>query len=636
MPFPSTAPAAAALALAIPAAITLTPTTAAPAAASTAPSAPPPAASAGDAPDAEEVRAFLDERVPALMDEYGVPGVGVSVVGDGRMLAAEGYGAADLETGEPVDPGRTAFPTASIAKSFTAAAVVELAERGEVDLHADVNTYLPEGERLPEDPRGPVTLHHLLTHTAGFAEQLDGLRAPSEEEILPLGRYVADLRPERIHRPGRYTAYSNYGYAVAGRIVEEVTGEPFGAHVQRTVFDPLGMEHTAFGGPDTVGARLDLPAVYGSGQGGRERLEHEYINGGPAGGAFSTPADMAVFMLELLRGRPSGGDVLTDGAVEAMLGRQAANDPRLTGSGYGAWELRTDDPRAVGHGGDGPGVHTQYAVVPEDGAGIFVAANGDGTSEGMFTLRDDLVREYLERFHGAAPPQAGGGERASDGGGLERYTGTYSMTRIPHREPAEVLYAALQTRVSADGGLLRTVDPLAGAAEWRPAGDGVFRAVGGEAAERGAELAFIEEDGRVAALGMDHIPSNAFERVPWYRDALIQGTAAAIALVLALSALAWPVAAGVRALRGRSAADAPPMAVGARLAAGLASALAVALAAGSGAALALQGIGPGTALFPPYPPLLLAPMTAALPLTAAAAVLAVPAWVRGWWGRAAR
>ncbi|WP_241483090.1 serine hydrolase domain-containing protein [Nocardiopsis halophila] len=525
-----------------------------------------------------------------------------------------------------------------MAKSFTAAAVVELAERGEVDLDADVNTYLPEDERLPDDPRGPVTLHHLLTHTAGFAEQLDGLRAPSEEGILPLGRYVADLRPDRIHPPGRYTGYSNYGYVVAGRVVEQVTGEPFGPYIERTLFEPLGMEHTAFGGPDTVGARLDLPALYGSGQDGRERLEYEYINGAPAGSAFSTPADMAVFMLELLRERPAGGDVLTDGAVEAMLGRQAANDPRLTGSGYGAWELRTDDPRAIGHGGDGPGVHTQYALVPEHGAGIFVAANGDGTSEGMFTLRDDLVRAYLERFHGAGPPEAGGG---GQDGGVERYAGTYSMTRIPHREPAEALYAALQTRVSADGERLRTVDPLSGAAEWRPAGDGVFHAVGGDAAEKGFRLVFIEEDGRVTAMGMDHIPSNAFERVPWYRDALVQGAAAAASLALALSTLVWPVGAAVRRLRGRrsqghGAGAASPLAVGARFVAGLASALAVALVAGSGAALVLQGIGPGTALFPPYPPLLTAPMTAALPLTAAAAVLAVPAWVRGWWGPAAR
>lgn len=543
MPFPFSLPAAAAvlLAVAIPTAPTLpeAPLHGAPADA---------AQARADTPGAAEVRAFLDERVPALMEEHGVPGAGVSVVGGGAVLAAEGYGAADLEAGAPVDPARTAFPTASIAKSFTAAAVVELAERGEVDLHADVNTYLPEDERLPDDPRGPVTLHHLLTHTAGFAEQLAGLRAPSEEGILPLGRYVADLRPDRIHPPGRYTGYSNYGYVMAGRVVEEVTGEPFGPYVERTVFDPLGMEHTAFGGPDAVGARLDLPSLYGSGQDGRERLEHPYINGAPAGSAFSAPADMAVFMLELLRERPSGGDVLTDGAVEAMLGRQAANDPRLTGSGYGMWELRTDDPRAIGHGGDGPGVHTQYALVPEDGAGIFVAANGDGTSEGMFTLRDDLVREYLERFHGAGPPEAGGGEQD---GGLERYAGTYSMTRIPHREPAEALYAALQTRVSTNGDRLRTADLLSGAAEWVPAGDGVFHAVGGDAAEEGFRLVFIEEEGRVTAMGMDHIPSNAFERVPWYRDALIQGTAAAVSLALALSTLVWPVAAAVRLLRGR-------------------------------------------------------------------------------------
>ncbi|MDA2804604.1 serine hydrolase domain-containing protein [Nocardiopsis suaedae] len=633
MPFPTTAPAAAALALAIPAAITLSPMDAASAAVYTAPSAP--AASADGTPDAEAVRAFLDERVPALMDEYGVPGVGVSVVGGGEVLVADGYGSADLESGEPVDPDRTAFPTASIAKSFVGAALVSLAEQGGVDLDADVNTYLPEAERVPDDPRGPVTVHHLLTHTAGFAEQLDAMDAPSEAELLPLDRYVAEYRPERIHPPGRYTGYSNYGYAMAGRIIEEVTGEPYGAYIGRTLFEPLGMDRTAFGDPDTLGERLEIPSVYGAGEGGREPLEHEHINPSPAGGAFSTPADMGVFMLELLRDRPAGQDVLADGAVRTMLDRQAANDPRLTGSGYGVWEVRTGDPRVVGHGGDSGGLHTEYAIVPEDGGGIHVAANGDGTAEGMFTLRDDLVREYLEEFHGAAPPVPGetgaanAADRAADGG-LERYTGTYSMTRIPHREPALVFYSALQLRVRADGGRLVTADPMSGTAEWTPAGDGVFRS------EEGRELVFIEEGGAITAAGFADAPVNAFERVPWYRDALLQGTAAAIALVLALSALAWPAAAGARLLRGRRTAEASPMAVGARLAAGLAGALSAALVAGSGIALAVHGFGPGTPLFPPYPPLLMVPMTAALPLTAAAAVLTVPAWVRGWWGPTAR
>ncbi|MDA2813149.1 serine hydrolase [Nocardiopsis sp. RSe5-2] len=629
MSFPTTAPAAAALALAIPAAITLAPVDAAPAAASTTPSTGPTAASADGAPDAEAVRAFLDERVPALMDEYDVPGVGVSVVGDGEMLVADGYGAVDLETGAPVDPDRTAFPTASIAKSFIGAALVSLAEEGEVDLDADVNTYLPEEERLPDDPRGPVTVHNLLTHTAGFAEQLDGMEAPSEADLLPLDRYVAEYRPDRIAPPGGYTAYSNYGYAMAGRIIEEVTGEPYGDHIGRTLFEPLGMDHTAFGDPDSLGERLEIPAVYGSGDGGREPLQHEHINPSPAGGAFTTPADMGVFMLELLRERPAGRDVLADGAVRTMLDRQAANDERLTGSGYGAWEVRADGPRVVGHGGDGSGLHTQYAIVPEDGAGIYVAANGDGTGEGMFTLRDDLVREYLEEFHGAAPRDGGGAGAAE--GGLERYSGTYSMTRIPPREPVLAFYSALQTRVRAGDDLLVTSDLMTGTTEWTPVGDGVFRS------EEGRELVFIEKDGEVVAAGYDHAPMAALERVPWYRDALIQGTAAAVALVLALSALAWPVAAGVRLLRGRrAAAEAPPMAVSARLAALLAGVLSAALVAGSGITLAVHGFGPGTPLFPPYPPLLLAPMTVALPLTAVAAVLAVPAWVRGWWGTAAR
>src|SRR5690606_39673028 len=110
-------------------------------------------------------------RVPELLEEFDVPGAAVSVVAGGGQVFAQGYGVADLETEEPVDAEETAFPTASVAKSFTALTVLRLVEEGGLDLHADVNGYLPEHVRLDAAyPSDPVTQHPRLTHRAALAD----------------------------------------------------------------------------------------------------------------------------------------------------------------------------------------------------------------------------------------------------------------------------------------------------------------------------------------------------------------------------------------------------------------------------------------------------------------------------------
>src|SRR5512141_299574 len=120
--------------------------------------------------DPAEMEAFIDKLLKHEMDENHIAGAAVAVVKDGKLFFTKGYGYADLENKIPVDPEQTIFRIGSVSKTFTWTAVMQLVEQGKLDLDADVNTYL-DG-RIPATYPQPITLKHLLTHTAGFEDQM--------------------------------------------------------------------------------------------------------------------------------------------------------------------------------------------------------------------------------------------------------------------------------------------------------------------------------------------------------------------------------------------------------------------------------------------------------------------------------
>ncbi|MFO7684066.1 MAG: serine hydrolase [Chloroflexota bacterium] len=162
-------------------------------------------------------------------------------------LLAKGYGLADRGNNRPVDGTRTLFRTGSVGKLITWTAVMQLAEQGRLDLHADVNDYLDF--TIPATFPEPITLAHLMTHTAGFADQGEALFVLSEEKMMPLRQYLTELQPARVFPPGQAQAYSNYGTALAGYIVERASGESFADYVETHIFAPLEMRHSTLRQP---------------------------------------------------------------------------------------------------------------------------------------------------------------------------------------------------------------------------------------------------------------------------------------------------------------------------------------------------------------------------------------------------
>ena len=580
-----------------------------------------PAASAGtspahvpqaDSPTPEAVQEFVDTRVPELLEDHGAPGIAVTVVADGTQVASAAHGVADLAQSTPLDEATHSFPTASIAKSFTATAVLQLVERGDIDLDEDITTYLPDDVRVADThPGEPVTMHHLLTHTAGFAETLAWDNPDDPGSWRNAHEFLRETTADRIFPPGEFAAYSNYGMGLAGLIVEEVGGQPFEEYVHEHVLTPLGMDGTEFGQLDELAKTHDLVTLHlpdGS------VAENDRIPLTASGGAITTTDDMARFMLALLNGGELDGErVLDPESVEMMLDRQYEYHPEGTALGYGTYEWRTGPPRGVGHGGDLNGLHTGYMMLPEIDTGMFVTVNGSDPEPGESIINDlrfAVLHAFADTF---APADPSHGE-LDTGADLSAYTGTYITTRRPTGGVEQLipLFDNLTVRDAGDGSL-RVSGAVVPEERWLPAGEGVFVTEDGT-----DELLFVGEGDRAAGVYLGLNPTSGYDRTTFLTNPTVLLVLVGVALLVLVSGM-------VRVRRPRGGPEI------------------VALVSGSLTGLAcLVGVGLVVYalidldrmrdwIFNDSPALIL-PLTLALPLAVVSLGSAVTMWVNRWWG----
>jgi CubicO group peptidase (beta-lactamase class C family) len=526
-------------------------------------------ASAQPPPSAEAAR-FARETLPALADSFGVPGAVLAVVGPEGPVALAGYGVADVRTGAPADPERTLFRVASVSKPVTATAVLALAERGALDLGADVNGPL-RGLRVPDAFGAPVTPHDLLTHTAGLDERIFGGGSPTAAPDLQ--GYLAATLPDRVDPPGRLHAYSNHGYGLLGALVEDATSRPFPEAMDALVLGPLGMASSTFAQPPPDGLRQRLAAGHAcpDGRASCRPLPYDYVAFGPAGALQTTAADLGRFVAFHLAG---GDGPLADSARRRMQRAQWRPHPALGGMAYGWHRGLLGRYDVLRHAGGWAGWSAQAVVVPGANVGYAVAVNAD--DRGLLeALAERFAADVLGGPYAPAPVPDGD---------LARYEGTYRIARHVHHGADRVAILAgfpmPDLRVVAEGDTALALWAGPSVRRAIPVGDGAFVVPGLDP----RRYAFVRDaDGRLVLHG-DYA---SLERVPWWatqRSAF--GALGAGALVLVATVLA----ALVRRLRRR---DAPPALrhgrVLAALAAGCLLAFALALA---GAALTLgpQGL----------------------------------------------
>ena len=502
-----------------------------------------------DAPangDIQALEAAYDRYFAAMMPELKIPGVSLSVVWQGRPVILKGYGYGRVSPPEPVCPENTLFRIGSVTKVLTATAAMQCVERGWLDLHQDVNERLVDLQ-VPASYDEPITLWHLLTHTAGFDDRFLELGARYPDDLEPLGAYLARRLPRRVSPPGEVFNYSNFGITLAAHLVEAATDGTFVEFIEKELFQPLGMHADGFAQP--------LPDVM------ETRLAHTYRWDGsnhvasqwrdaasqvyPAGAYATTAADMAAFMIaHLQQGRYGDTRILEEDTVHAMHTPQFAAHPALRQQqGLGFHLRKHAGQQLVWHTGRVDMFTAQLVLVPQLDLGLFMVCNADEGDQ----LRNDVVDILADHLFPDPPPREQPLYISLPEETLAQYTGAYRQVRHVRDslEKLGFLGHEIYFRPDGRGGLLETrLCNQDAAIRWTPVAGydtDVFEA---RDKEEPLRLVFTEDsDGTLRYANMDRMDYTvlkAYERLGPHEYPPLHMALFGICLLLFVSAvLRW-------------------------------------------------------------------------------------------------
>jgi CubicO group peptidase (beta-lactamase class C family) len=325
----------------------------------------------------------MKSRVDEILSRHPALGFALGVVRNGSLEFFHTHGLADLASNRPVAED-TVFRVASITKTFTAIAVMQLWEQGLVELDAPANDYLRAYQLIPANTSWrPATVRHLLTHTAGIAEQVprSGIFRTDFGESVKLGRPVPSLADyyrgglRLTAEPGTMFRYADHGPATLGQIVEDVSGMSLNRYLREHVFEPLGMADTTLVRSEVVQSWLATGYKLSS-TGPKPVTDREVVTAG-AGGTYSTPKDMARYLAALLGGGANEhGTVLKPATLASMFAAQYQPHPRIPGMGMAFWRRTAGGHPVVEHQGIIPGFDSQILAAPDDGVGLMAFTNG--------------------------------------------------------------------------------------------------------------------------------------------------------------------------------------------------------------------------------------------------------------------
>ncbi|WP_246018814.1 serine hydrolase domain-containing protein [Saccharothrix australiensis] len=339
--------------------------------------------------------AAVDSIVERYREEVALPGAAVAVTRGDTVVHAAGYG---RTPGGDAITERTTLAVASVSKSFTALAVLQLAERGRIGLDDPVQAHLPEFTMA--DPRaGAITVRQLLDQTSGMS---DTTSTPfSGPAVHTLREAVASMREAGLaDAPGSTWRYHNPNFQVAARLVEVVSGVPFAEYLRRNVFDPLGMTGSGTGDTErdlppsarghvrVLGVPLAVPEPPAFGNG--------------SGGVLSTARDMAAWLIA----QNNGGRGANGTSIATPDGIAATHTPSGAAKSYGlGWFVGTTASGAplVHHSGDLFTSTAYQALLPASGHGVAVMAN-TGLQHGDAQA---IAERLIAAIEGREPPPAG-------------------------------------------------------------------------------------------------------------------------------------------------------------------------------------------------------------------------------------
>jgi len=340
--------------------------------------------------------AAIDAYITEQMNALGIPGMALGIVQDGQIAHLGGYGVAD-SSGRAVTP-QTPFYLASVTKSFTALAVMQLVEAGKIDLDAPVQTYLPWFELADKDASAKITVRNLLNHTSGISTK-DGDRFWTSRQDLE--EHVRGLTEIRLTRPvGTTWQYSNLNYSIAGLIVEKVSGQSYADYITQHIFKPLDMRHSYTSHEPALADGLATGHHYMFGH----AFEREYafpIPGVPGGGLIASIEDMTHYTIaQLSEGRYGDTSILSAQGIAEL------HAPAISTGGdeqYAmGWNVATlDGIPLVLHTGDIGNFHSVVVLMPDRGSGFILLANASGFEQ--IRQVDGIAGGIFNLLNGKAP-----------------------------------------------------------------------------------------------------------------------------------------------------------------------------------------------------------------------------------------
>jgi CubicO group peptidase (beta-lactamase class C family) len=329
---------------------------------------------------AQEANRILSDMV----SEKGIVGLAAGFAVDGEVVWSNASGYRCREQQLPFTVG-TCTRTASTAKPMTAVAVMQLVERGLVDLDQSVQAYLPD---FPTKEKGVITVRQLLAHTSGIPQYQNAGEAENTHYYATLEEAISVFadRP-LLFDPGTRFFYTTYGYVLLGRVIEEVTGLTYEQYMDAYIWQRAGMENTGVERKSETDEKRSC-LYHKKKKKARKAKHNDLSNRVPGGGLYTTLPDMLNFGNALLQGK-----LLQESTLQQMLINQFE---AVEGNPYGlGWFLYGPPPNenlVVGHGGEQTGAATQLMIIPKSATVVAVLANTSGTWKEVVTLSSELVR----------------------------------------------------------------------------------------------------------------------------------------------------------------------------------------------------------------------------------------------------
>jgi len=490
--------------------------------------------------DPADLSAWLDGMVPYALKSGDIAGAVVVVVKDGKVLFEKGYGYADVAAKVPMDARATMVRIGSTSKLFTWTAVMQLVQQGKIDLDRNVNDYLDF--KIPEPFGKPVTMRDLMNHRAGFEEGLKDILVYDPAQLQSTEKYLKEHPRPMLFPPGKVPAYSNYGAALAGYIVQRVSGEPFELYVAHHIFKPLGMTHTTMIQPLPGKFEPFMAKGYRTAS-DKTPSPFELVVTAPAGSASASAADMARFMLAHLQQGSFDGHAILDPATTALMHRPSESElPGFAAMAHGFFFDSKNGRTVIGHGGDTVVFHTELDLLPQEGVGIFYSFNSRGKDQAVYGARAQLFDGFMDRYFPANatvdPPAL-----ASARSDAQQIAGRYQSSRRIEHGFLSALYLLSQTVIAANpDGTITVPNEISGAAvTYREVAPQLWREAGGT-----HELALTHVDG-IKTVSDSENPVSVLQQASFLHSAPLNLTVLMLSLIVLLSTLVlWPLGALLR------------------------------------------------------------------------------------------